>query len=174
MKTKLSILTVLAVSTILMLSGCAKDGRNGTNGTNGLDGNANVIYSPWYTPTAWSGTSGDWYFDISNSAISHDIVEGGVILAYVSLPGDIYDKAVRPIPAYALGCNWDYLIPYYGKIEFLCDAVNMPGTSNYFFRFILIPANTALKSTTGNKYPSAEELRKMSYIEICKKFGIPE
>ena len=176
MKAKLIFLTLFVATTVLTWSGCGKEGpagRDGINGTNGLDGNANVISSPWYTPTAWNGQTGDWYFDVSNSAITQNIVEGGVILAYVSLPGDTYASAVRPIPAYALGSNWDFLIPDYGQIEFLNDALTKPGTTNYFFRFILIPASTSLKSTAGNTY-SADELRKMSYIEVCKKFGIPE
>jgi len=170
MKTKLSILTLMAATSLLILSGC---GEKGPAGRDGLDGNANVISSPWYTPNSWNGQTGDWYFDVSNSAISQDIVESGVILAYVSLPDDVYPAAVRPLPAYALGCNWDYLIPDYGEIEFLSDALTKPGTSGYSFRFILIPASQSLKSTAAGSY-TAEELKKMSYLEVCRKFGIPE
>ena len=170
MKSKLCILALTVILTILLLPGCGKEGPAGRDG---IDGNANVIYSQWYTPTSWNGSAHDWYFDVTNSAINQDIVEGGVILAYVSLPNDIFPSAVRQLPAYAIGCNWDYLIPEYGKIEFLCDASSMPGTTNHFFRFVLIPSNNSLKSTAGNHY-TADELKKMSYIEVCKKFGIPE
>jgi hypothetical protein len=173
MKTKLSILSMFIVTALLFSTGCGKEGPAGRDGIDGKDGNANVIYSPWYSPTAWNGQTGDWYFDVNNTAINQNIVESGIILAYTSLPGDIYSAAVRPMPAYALGCNWDYLIPDYGQIEFLCDALDKPGTTNYYFRFVLVPSNNALKSTAGIKY-SEEELKKMSYTEICKKFGIPE
>jgi hypothetical protein len=178
MKTKFSFFALLLASSLLILSSCGEKGpagRNGIDGQDGIDGvdgNANVIYSPWITPTVWNGQTGDWYFDVSNSAISQDIVESGVILAYVSLPDDIYASAVRPLPAYALGCNWDYLIPDYGEIEFLCDALNKPGTANYYFRFVLIPSNIPLKSSAASY--TAEDLKKMSYLEVCKKFGIPE
>jgi hypothetical protein len=173
MKTRLSVLTLLIVSAVLLLTSCGKDGRDGKdgiNGTNGLD--AEVYYSPWFHPT-WVGQTNDWYFDVADPAISQDIVEAGVILAYVSLPGDLYPAAVRQLPAYALGCNWDYLIPDYGQIEFMSDASAVPGSSDYYFRYILIPGNIPLKSTAGIKY-NADELKKMSYLEVCKKFGIPE
>jgi hypothetical protein len=168
---KTNVLALLAISVALFLStGCGKEGPPGKDGR---DGNANVIYSPWYTPNAWNGQTGDWYFDVANAAITEDIVETGVILAYMSVPDDLYPAAVRPLPAYAVGCNWDFLIPDYEQIEFTCDALTKPGTANHYFRFVIIPSNISLKS--GNASPlSVEELRKMSYLEVCKRFGIPE
>ncbi len=174
MKTKFSIYFFLAFLT-LVFSGCSQEGPQGPAG---LDGNANVTASPWYSPTAWDGTSGDWYFDITNSAISQDIVESGAILAYVSLPGDLYnDYTVRPLPAYAIGANWDFLLPNdgqsYGTIEFTSDMADMPGTSGYNFRFILIPSNYSLKSASLNT-PGLSDLKKMPYKDVCKLFNIPE
>ena len=166
MKTITVLSTMLLVTGLILLNGCVKEGPAGPSG------NANVIYSQWYTPTAWNGQTGDWYFDISNTGISQDIVEHGIILAYASLPGDIYPAAVRPLPAWALGCNWDYLIPDYGQIEFTSDALTKPGTTGYSFRFVLVPANNILKSSGNSSY--AEHLKNMTYLEICKKFGIPE
>lgn len=174
MKTKISALVVI-IAAVLTWYGCGKEGpagRDGLDGLDGRDGNANVIYSPWYTPNAWNGQTGDWYFDISNSEISQDVVEAGVILAYVSLPGDLYPAAVRPLPAYAIGANWDFLIPDYGQIEFTSDALTRPGTTGYYFRFVIIPSNIALKSTAGTSLK--EELQQMSYLEVCKKYNIPE
>ncbi len=166
MKTLRIFSTLGIVVSLLFLISCGKEGPAGQ------PGNANVIYSQWYTPNVWNGQTGDWYFDISNTGISQDIVEHGIILAYASLPGDIYPAAVRPLPAWALGSNWDFLIPDYGQIEFTSDALTKPGTTGYTFRFVLVPANNSLKSSGGSSY--ADQLRKMSYLEICKKFGIPE
>ncbi|MBK7173358.1 MAG: hypothetical protein IPH84_08995 [Bacteroidales bacterium] len=170
MKTKIS----LAASALLFLAlfwiGCAKEGPAGQDGR---DGNANVIYSQWYTPNAWNGETGDWYFNVANNAISEGVVEAGVILAYTSLPGDLYPSAVRPLPAYAIGANWDFLIPDYGEIEFTSDALDRPGTTDYYFRFVIIPSNNSLKSTAA-KEAFANELRQMSYLEVCKKYNIPE
>jgi hypothetical protein len=172
MKTNLLIVAVLT-GTILFNAGCVKEGTPGRDGVDGQDGNANVIYSPWYTPNDWAGETRDWYFQVSNSQISEDVVEAGVILAYVSVPGDIYEAAVRPLPAYAIGANWDYLIPYYGTIEFTSDALIKPGTNGYYFRFVIIPSSVPLKSG-GNVAYTEEQLRKMNYLEVCKTFRIPE
>ncbi len=172
MKTITGISTLLVISTLLFWTGCVKEGPAGRDGTNGIDGNANVKSSPWYHLADWNGQTSDWYFQVSNSNINQDIVENGVILAYASLPGDIYSAAVRPLPCWAIGANWDFLIPDYGLIEFTSDALTKPGTNGYSFRFILVPASHFFKSTANNS--SAEQLRKMSYIEVCKKYNIPE
>jgi hypothetical protein len=181
MKNRMLIGCLLLAISGIVLNGCVKegppgkDGYNGYDGYDGEDGNANVIYSDWYTPEVWSfdDESKDWYFQVISPSINEDIVESGVIMAYMSVPGDVYDGAVRPLPAYAIGANWDFLIPGYGKIEFTTDALNMPGSDNYFFRFILIPSsNPALKSAL--KSQSIQTLKEMPYKEICKKFGIPE
>ena len=157
------------------LSGCVEDGPMGPEGLpgrDGRDGNANVYYSGWYHPTQWAGQTGDWYFNVADNAITEDIVESGVILAYMSIPGDIYPNAVRPMPNFANGANWDFLIPDYGSIEFTSDALDIPGTTNYFFRFVLIPSNIELKA--GFNGTSIKELKAMSYKEMCLKLGIPE
>jgi len=174
MKTKISNF-LFAALLLLVFSGCSQEGPQGPAG---LDGNANVTASLWYSPTAWKGTAGNWYFDVKNSAISQDIVESGAILVYASLPGDLYnDYTVRPLPAYAIGANWDFLLPNdghsYGTIEFTSDMINMPGTSGYNFRFILIPSNNSLKSASLST-PALSDLKKMSYKEVCKLFNITE
>jgi len=175
MKTRTILFSLLIAISAIFWTSCNQEGPEGPAG---LDGNANVTASQWYSPTTWDGTSGDWYFDITNTAISLDIVESGAILAYVSLPGDLYnDYTVRPLPAYAIGTNWDFLLPNdgksYGTIEFTSDMVNMPGTSGYNFRFILISANYSLKSASLNT-PAISELKKMPYKDVCKLFNIPE
>jgi hypothetical protein len=175
MKFKTIFLSLLITVPALLLTGCKQEGPQGPAG---LDGNANVIASQWITPTAWQGKPGDWFFDISNSSITKDIVESGAILAYVSLPGDVSNLAVRPLPAYIIGANWDFLLPNdgqssYGTIEFTTDMATLPGITGYNFRFILIPSNISLKSASLNT-PGMSDLRKMSYKEVCKLFGIQE
>ncbi len=170
--------------TTFVWTACVKEGpagRNGLDGLNGFDGlngKANVIASPWYSPNSWSGKSGDWYFDVSNSEITADVVEGGAILAYISLPGDVYDFAVRPLPAFIIGANWDFLLPNdgisnYGAIEFTSDMINSPGTAGYNFRFIIIPASYTLKSARL-KSTNLSDLKKMPYKEVCQLFGLKE
>lgn len=178
MKAKTIYSFILVAVSIITFSGCGKEGPMGPAGASGLDGNANVIASEWITPLSWSGQSGDWFFDVTNSEITADVVEGGVVLAYMSVPGDLYnDYTVRPMPAYALNANWDFLLPNdghnaYGKIEFTSTMVSKPGTSGYNFRFVVIPASYILKSARLKS--SAADLKNMSYHDVCTQFGIKE
>ena len=158
---------MLALTTFLF-NGCKDEGPAGPPGQDGLD--TEVYYSEWFPPTSWSGESGDWYFNAAAPDLTENIVEGGVILAYVSLADDIYAAAVRPLPTYAVGAHWDFLIPEYEIIEFTSDMIDRPLTSENLFRFIAIPGNIpALKSASYKN-----ELKNMSYQEVCKMFGIPE
>jgi len=173
MKTKIRTLYLLAAFSTLVLAGCQNEGEQGPAGNDGLD--ASVYYSQWITPTAWSGTPGDWYFDVNAPDLTEDIVENGVILAYVWLAGDIYDAtAVRPLPAYAVGANWSFLISEYERIEFTSDMNSKPLTAGNNFRFIAIPGNIPTLKSASLKNKSESELRSMSYKEVCKLFNIPE
>jgi hypothetical protein len=167
MKAKINNIYLLLAFSILVFTGC-----NEKEDDDELD--ATVYYSEWITPSAWSGESGDWYFSVDAPDLNADIVERGVILAYAALDGDIYDAAVRPLPAYAVGANWDFLIPDYEIIEFTSDMILQPVTTGNNFRFIAIPGNTeTLKSSSMGKM-SEKELRSMPYKEVCKLFNIPE
>ena len=164
-------LYLIIVFSTLLYSGCKDEGPVGPAGQDGQD--ATVFYSEWFSPSTWSGVSGDWYFDASAPDLTEDIVESGVVLAYVWLSDDIYEgTSVRPLPAYAVGANWSFLIQEYGSIEFTSDMISRPLTSENKFRFIAIPGTIpALKSASVK---SEQELRNMSYQEVCKLFNIPE
>jgi hypothetical protein len=170
MKTKITYLLMIFFA--LFFSACEEDPVPGPPGRDGQD--ATVYYSEWFSPSTWAGTSGDWYFDASAPDLNQDIVEKGVILAYVWLGDDIYEgTAVRPLPAYATGANWDFLIPDYGTIEFTSDMVSKPATSTNKFRFIAIPGTIpALKSASLTDQKT--QLKNMSYQEVCRLLNIPE
>jgi hypothetical protein len=167
MKAKINIIYLLLAFSILVFTGCKEKDED-----DGLD--AAVYSSEWITPSAWLGESGDWYFSVDAPELTADIVESGVILAYVSLDGDIYDAAVRPLPAYAVGANWSFLIPDYEIIEFTSDMISKPLTAGNYFRFIAIPGNTEILKSASMEKMSEEVLRNMTYIEVCKLFNIPE
>ncbi len=170
MKRKFQFISLFCVLSVFVLTGCAKDGAPGPAGQD-----ATVYYSEWFPTTEWFGQSGDWYFTADAPDLTQDIVEGGVILAYVSLADDLYGgNAVRPLPAFAVGANWSFLIPDYGAIEFTCDMINTPGTTGNLFRFIAIPGTvSALKSSPAAQY-SEKELREMPYKNLCQLLGIKE
>ena len=172
MKTKFSAIYLFSVVAFLAFTGCSKDGAQGPAGLDGQS--AAVYYSEWFSPTAWSGTSGDWYFSASAPDLDQNVVENGVVLAYVWIAGDIYSSTtVRPLPAYAVGANWSFLIHQYGTIEFTCDMINQPLTTHKF-RFIAIPGtSTALKSA-ALVYKTRSELINMPYKDACKRFNIQD
>jgi hypothetical protein len=173
MKTRLIAMCLLTVFSAFIFSGCSKEGPQGPAGINGKD--ATVYYSEWFSPSAWSGNAGDWYFAASAPDLTQDIVEGGVVLAYAWLAGDLYGgTSMRPLPCWAVGANWGFLIHEYGSIEFTCDLTAMPSTTGNKFRFIAIPGtiHAGKSATVGKK--SVEELRSMSYGEVCKLYNIPE
>ncbi len=167
MKVKISFFLAL---TTLFWFGCTKDGNQGPSGQD-----ATVYYSEWFSPSAWSGSAGDWYFDATAPDLTMDIVENGVVLAYCWLAGDLYDATtVRPLPAYAVGANWDFLIHNYESIQFTCDMSVLPNTTGNKFRFIAIPGTiTALKSKALNN-KSMNDLKNMPYKDVCKLLNIPE
>ncbi|MDP3916626.1 MAG: hypothetical protein Q8R96_23110 [Bacteroidota bacterium] len=170
MKAKINIIYLLVAVSILVFTGCK--GKDGNDGLDGLD--TTVYYSEWITPSAWLGNSGDWYFNVDAPDLKADIVESGVILAYVSLDGDVYPAAVRPLPAYAVGANWDFLIPDYEIIEFTSDMSSRPFTTGNLFRFIAIPGNIKTLKSASLENISEKELRSMPYKDVCKLFNIPE
>lgn len=159
--------------TILGFTSCSDQGEPGPAGLNGLD--ATVYYSQWITPSSWLGTSGDWYFDVNAPDLTADIVENGVVLAYVWLAGDLYDSSsVRPLPAYAVDTNWSFLIHEYGNIEFTSDMISKPLTTGNKFRFIAIPGNVETLKSASLKNKSEQELKSMNYKDVCKLYNIPE
>lgn len=161
---------LLAVFSAFIFQGCSKEGPAGANGQD-----AKVYYSEWFSPSAWSGNSGNWYFDANAPDLTQEIVEGGVVLAYAWLGGDQYGSStMRPLPCYAVQANWSFLIHQYGSIEFTSDLVAIPATTGNKFRFVAIPGiiPAAKSGTPGKK--SIQELRNMSYTEVCKLYHIPE
>lgn len=173
MKTKICIIYLFIAFSALVFTGCDNEGERGPAGLDGLD--ATVYYSQWITPTAWLGNSGDWYFDVNAPDLTEDIVENGVILAYVWLAGDLYDAtSVRPLPAYAVGANWSFLISEYGSIEFTTDMISEPLTTGNNFRFIAIPGNVETLKSASLTNKSEQELRSMTYKDVCKFLNIPE
>jgi hypothetical protein len=157
---------------MLFIAACGQDGAQGPTGADGR--NADVYYSEWFSPTVWGGSSGDWYFSASAPDLTADIVENGVVLAYVWLYGDLYNStSVRPLPAYALGANWSFLIHQYGAIEFTSDATSVPLVAHKF-RFIAIPGTSTALKTASLKYKTKSALVNIPYSEACRLFSIKD
>ncbi len=164
---------IMALS-VLVFTGCkGNDGRDGFDGVDGAS--APVYYSEWLTPSEWLGESGDWYFIVDAPDLTEDVVERGVILAYAALNGDVYgsNATMRPLPTYALDANWSFLISEYQTIEFTTDMLSLPGP-DHLFRFVAIPGNIETLKSASNQNIGIEELKSMSYKDVCQLFNIPE
>ncbi|MFZ4724080.1 MAG: hypothetical protein ACOYMD_01395 [Paludibacter sp.] len=174
MKTKISSIILLAAISVLTFIGCS--GQDGIQGPAGNDGqNAAVYYSEWFSPTVWSGSAGDWFFSASAPDLTQNVVEGGVVLAYVWLNGDVYNSTtIRPLPAYVLGANWSFLVHQYGSIEFTCDMSTQPFNTSDKFRFIAIPGTSTALKTAAIKYNTKSKMLNMPYIEACKLFNVSD
>jgi len=172
MKTKMNTAYLLMAFALLTFTGCSKDGTPGPAGLDGQD--AAVYYSEWFSPTVWSGTSGDWYFSAAAPDLTKSVVENGVVLAYVWLAGDVYSSTtVRPLPAYALSANWSYLVHQYGTIEFTSDMITQP-LLTHKFRFIAIPGSSVALKIAKQKYSTTSELTNMPYKEACTLFNVSD
>ena len=172
MKTKMNTAYLLMAFALLTFTGCSKDGTPGPAGMDGQD--AAVYYSEWFSPTVWSGTSGDWYFSAAAPDLTKSVVENGVVLAYVWLAGDVYSSTtVRPLPAYALSANWSYLVHQYGTIEFTSDMITQP-LLTHKFRFIAIPGSSVALKIAKQKYSTTSELTNMPYKEACTLFNVSD
>lgn len=173
MKIKINTIYLLLALTVIAFTGCGTEGPQGPAGLNGQ--NAAVYYSEWFSPTVWSGASGDWFFSASAPDLTQNVVESGVILAYVWLEGDLYNSTtVRPLPVYALDANWSFLVHEYGSIEFACDMINQPYNANDRFRFIAIPGTSTSLKVAAIKYNTKRKLVNMPYNEACKLFDIKD
>ena len=134
-----------------------------------LKGTANVIYSGWFEAGSYTdGGTPSAYVEKPAPAISQEIIDDGVILAYCKLIGD--NEFVRPLPATTYNVNeaiWNYLIPGEGSIRFTVKTIDdsniSPAGSNQY-RYVLIPGGVSL-----NKKSHLEEL---PYEKIKKRFGL--
>ncbi|HEY2720260.1 MAG TPA: hypothetical protein VGI82_00960 [Chitinophagaceae bacterium] len=180
---KLKLIFIVIAFAILYFS-CGKGsaGPKGPAGPTGPVGSANVIYSAWFlTGAGWDTvTNAPSYgayatYDKAATGITQSIIDNGVVLVYMKgdpttgLANDVF-----PLP-YSIGAGygftdlWDFVLNAPGNIRFLYksdfpwDVVTLGGIS---FRYVIIPGGVA-----GGRMLN---LRKMTYEEVCKLYGIPE
>ncbi len=154
-----------------------------------------VYYSDWFTPGTWSSsttttgngtTSGNGSgtttipstslnqsnsFNKSAPAITNEILDKGVVLAYCRLTSD--GSNTRPLPANTTISGvlnlWNYILSL-GNIQFTqysMSPIALYGIDNSNkFRYVVIPSNTHLRL----KKP----LNEMSYDEVCEMYNIPK
>jgi hypothetical protein len=161
---------------VIIITSCKK----GDMGPQGPKGNANVIYSNWFTPATYKKDTlfGIWGFNhtIAVPDITQSILDSGSVLTFAKMHG--YNPAVWPtgtvgqLPitinymqgglqvdtwqAYATPGNW--------RVRFTNDHNIYTTIANqHQFRYIIIPGGTLAGRTS-----------QLSYEEICRMYNIPE
>lgn len=155
-----------------------------------------VFYSEWFSPGTWTpstttttnvgttsnntGTTSNLpllslsqyhIFNKAAPAITSEILDKGVVLAYCKLTSD--GSNTRPLPANTTIVGvlnlWNYILSV-GNIQFTQYSlipVTLYGIDNANkFRYIIIPSNTHLRLK--------KSLKEMSYNEVCELYGIPK
>lgn len=176
---------LLACSFLLIFSNCKKGdpgpagatGPAGPTGAIGPIGTANIIYSPWANLT-FTGSGTSWSALITAPGVTQDIMDKGVVKTYFKFGTGVYEGNYTNLTGGSTSAIYQFLS---------VGAINLRSTfaANYPWRYVIIPGGVAGGRLVGA--PEAEmfvlqdgtsirkaELDKMSYKEVCKRFGIPE
>jgi hypothetical protein len=171
---------VPAVVAIFVLLACSKGdtgpagttGAAGASGPQGPAGTANVIYSSWFTPSAYIRDTVfslyHFYHNDSTADITQGVVDSGLVIVYAKLDG--YNTSIWPanqvaeLPitlTYRLSSNGiDYSDYWSADITAGCLKIDFVDDQNYYsdistshqFRYIIIPGG---KSTVDAVDPGA-------------------
>lgn len=173
-------------------------GANGATGPQGPAGTANVIYSAWFTPPSYSLTVvfgiNNIYYDKAAPGITQPILDNGAVLTYGKLAG--YVPSIWPTGQVAL---LPITLTYQQSSATQIDTwsayatagnlkINLTNNNNLYtntginpshtFRYIIIPGGVAggrlAKPGVGGTGYSIEQLKAMSYQQICQVLNIPE
>jgi hypothetical protein len=164
----------------LLLLFVAASCKKGDTGPQGPEGNANVIYSDWFTPSTYKKDTlfGLWGFSHTQPApgITQSILDSGVVITYAKLLG--YNPAVWPaghvgqMPitiSYMQGGlqndTWSARALVGSlRIRFTNDHNIYTSISNtHQFRYVIIPG--------GEK---GGQVRPMTYEEVSQRYQIPD
>lgn len=185
---------LLLLSTLIIIGACRGKkgdpgptgpvGPQGPQGVQGPIGTANVIYSSWFTPTAWTIpglSSSSASFDRNAPGITATVISQGTVLAYVQLSGD--GGATRSLPATvnispSIIYQLNYLIPGAGTLRFTTNDLQgsfTPATTNQF-RYVIIPGGVSGGRFTSGPAAgySVSQLQSMNYQQVKEMFGIPD
>jgi hypothetical protein len=161
----LKLFSILAAFVAFMVIGCSK----GNTGPAGPAGNANVLHSAWITlSTTFNATDSDYEESLTASAITSAIIDSGVVLSYLGIPGGApngTDTAVFSISEASTLISPISQELYVGGIYIYA----LSDYTGYLYRYVIIPGSVL---TTGafKQYTKAQ-IKTMSYSTIQKLIG---
>ncbi len=162
-------------------------GAAGAQGATGEAGTANVIYSDWFTPSAYALSvnfgENNIYYDQAATGITQVILDSGVVLTYGKLDG--YTSTIWPTNQVAQlpitvvyqssGAQIDTWSAYATvgnlRINFTNNTnlyTNTGLSTSHTFRYILIPGGVHGNRLSG-PLPDYSD-----YEAVCKYYGIRE
>ena len=108
-------------------------------------------------------------FDVNAPAITQEILDKGVVLAYCRLNGDDKTRALATTTTISGFLSiWDFALSK-GKIQFIQSTANPFGipaiSSSHKFRYVIIPPTKHVRLS--------KPWNKMSYEEVCSILDIP-
>src|SRR5882757_5324109 len=169
------------VAIVLLSFGSCKKGDTGPQGPAGT---ANVVYSDWFTPSAYAVSTvfGLKNFDYRKAApgITQLVLDSGAVLTYGKLNG--YNPVIWPTGTVSLmPISINYLsgstpnTDTWSAIDSLGSLrINLTSTTNAYssisnahsFRYIIIPG--------GAHGGRQMDLRSMTYGQVCEYLNIPQ
>jgi hypothetical protein len=172
------------LSAVLPIVSCKK-GDTGPAGITGATGSANVIYSQWFTPSAYVKDTVFYVYGFNYTKATTDItqavIDSGTVITYGKLLG--YNPIIWPVNQVAqLPIVLNYKMTTGGitytdtwsawvtagnlKIR-MVDDQNYYGSiaTSHMFRYIVIP---------GGAKTAVAKYRQMGYSAVCSSLGIPE
>ena len=155
------------------------DGVNGTNGVDGEDGNANVISSAWITPT-WSVTNSTYgEYGYTETRITEEFRNTGVILSYIDWTGE--GQFAYALPMTSGYSNILFTINF-GMSNVSSESIrwwfeaesNFTPNANAKLRYVMIPAST--NKSANSKQEILEKLKNAgvdvsNYYEVMDYYG---
>jgi hypothetical protein len=167
-------------------------GPTGPTGPQGPAGTANVIYSAWFTLTGWHDSTmtdvGLCKVDYKDApGVTAAIISNGVVLSY--LAPSAASTFAYSMPFTFSGVNPNILFsfrPSVGRMVFHNTAINsaaggIVANASYVYRYIIIPGGvlggkSANGTTTGTGVGgtgyTVEQIKAMSYLQVCRLFNI--
>jgi hypothetical protein len=167
-------ITVLASLSFILQINCQGPegpvGPQGPKGDKGPAGTTNVQYSGWFSPSSWTSSPdlvSSFYFETIAPAITQNIIDSGVVVAYIKMAKD--SGLVRPLPATPTSgalVFWNYDLPSAGMIRFTFstnDDSFTPTTADKF-RYVVISGGVRLGKRMNLMVHDYEALREIYHI----------
>lgn len=181
------VLIPLLIFLVVFISSCKKGdtGPQGPAGPQGSTGTANVIYSDWFIPSAWTMSTifGIKNFDYTRQApaITQAVIDSGMVLTFGKLSG--YNTQVWPagqisqLPVSLTYVQGNTMTDTWSAFDSVGKLrINFVNNLNYYssintqhsFRYIIVPGGA--KASSGGR---RTDFRTMSYNEVCNFLKVP-